>query len=537
MLVGATSLMLLRANEPIACDSTVPLRISAAPAIAPALQEITSQEIEPGCVEVMVVSQTAGSAARAIAAGDSEAPALWVPDSALWPPRAAELAASSGLDAPTIEQHDPLVITPLVVVTASSQADRLGRPGQPVGWQDLVSGPVPGLSTTIGDPLTTTEGLATLTAVRGLLGNPDGTPKPELVGAMLQVGRETVPSIQSAYDRLSLAAEPLAFTATEQSVIAHNRGGGAAAPAVAMYPREGTIALEYPVVRVISGAEPPAIAEAAVRVEQALRSPAATRTLLAAGFRSTDGALDQTIDTALGIKPDSPVLLPAPAAEQATDVLRMWSAVTLDSRMLVVIDVSGSMDADAGNGRSRIELARDASDAALSLFPDSTSIGLWAFSIAKSPPDDWVELVPIGPLSDQVGDGTRREAMLAAARDLPSTTGGGTALNDTALAAFRTVRDSYEAGKVNSVVLMTDGRNEDEGSIDTNDLLRTLRDEFDPARPVPIITIGLGPEVDFEALQQISAATGGKAYLTRHPADIRGVFLDALIQRQCRPNC
>jgi len=68
-------------------------------------------------------------------------------------------------------------------------------------------------------------------------------------------------------------------------------------------------------------------------------------------------------------------------------------------------------------------------------------------------------------------------------------------------------------------------------------LLRTLRAEADPARPVPVTPIGIGPDVDFPALQQIAAATGGKAYLARDPADIRGVFLDAVLERRCRPTC
>ncbi len=54
---------------------------------------------------------------------------------------------------------------------------------------------------------------------------------------------------------------------------------------------------------------------------------------------------------------------------------------------------------------------------------------------------------------------------------------------------------------------------------------------------MPIILIGLGPEVDMEALQQIGTATGGKAYAAREAGDVRGVLVDAVIQRRCRPNC
>jgi len=540
VLVGAASLMLMRANEPMPCDGGVPLKIMAAPAIAPVVDAITKRDIDTSCADVRVVAQGGVDAARTIAAGGPDLPALWIPDSALWPERANQLAAASGGEAPQLRPGPSLVTSPLVVVTDRTEGDRLGWPSVPVGWRDLGSGSLSGVPTTIGDPLATTEGLATLTAVRTTLSaGGTGGGEQELVGAMLQVGRDAAPSIRSAYDRLDAAGRPMAFTATEQSVVAHNRDA-TGTPAVAIYPREGTVALEYPLVRVLAPDESPAAAELAGRLEQVLRAPAATRTLLEAGFRGPDGTLDDEVGGATGVVSAKPALLPAPSAGQATEVLRTWSAVTLDSRMLVVIDVSGSMNAGAGNGQSRIALARDASLAALGLFPDRTSIGLWAFSTADpsdGPTEDWTELVPIGPLSEPLPAGTRREAVAAAARSLRARADGRTALNDTVLAAFRNVLGSYESGKVNSVVLLTDGRNEDPDSIDTATLIRTLREESDAARPVPVIAIGLGPEVDFQALQQIAAATEGKAYLAADPADMRGVLLDALIQRQCRPNC
>ena len=174
---------------------------------------------------------------------------------------------------------------------------------------------------------------------------------------------------------------------------------------------------------------------------------------------------------------------------------------------------------------------------ALSMLPDTTAIGLWAFSTDKKPPNDWIELVPIGPLGEPLAGVTRRKRLEAGASQLPGLVGGGTALNDTTLAAYRHVLQGYDASKVNSVVLMTDGRNDDVSSIDTGALIETLKRESDPAKPVPIIMVGLGDEVDMDALRAISAATGGKAYQARNPEDIRGVLLDAVSQRRCRPNC
>ncbi len=191
----------------------------------------------------------------------------------------------------------------------------------------------------------------------------------------------------------------------------------------------------------------------------------------------------------------------------------------------------------AGNGQTKIQLVAAAAETAVGFFPQSSEIGLWVFSTNQTATTDWAQLVPLGPLNARLGSTTRRQALLAAAPTMPSRVRGDTALYSTALAAFEDVRNTYDPSKVNTVVLMTDGQNVDPGGITLNQLVSTLRSQFDPAHPTPIITIGIGTDADAAALQAISAATGGKTYLVRNPTDIRGVFLDAIIQRQCRPNC
>ncbi|MGH3994127.1 MAG: substrate-binding domain-containing protein, partial [Pseudonocardiaceae bacterium] len=372
------------------------LKLVAAPAIAETVQEITKRDLDASCVVLRVVPQNSADVAAALAAGKDEVPALWIPDSSLWPKRTRQEATSLGSTTIKIEEHEPVAISPLVAVTNRKDAEQLGWPTTQPGWQDLIAGQV---ATTIGDPLSTSEGLATLLVVRRLLGNPDGTPRPELVSALLRVGQGAVPAIQAAYDQLSAAQEPLAFTATEQSVVAHNRVIGRSS-VVAIYPKEGTLALDYPVVRVTRPDEPYGVAQAAELVEAALRTPQAVRDLQAEGFRDPDGVIGDQLDRNAGISVSKPTLIPLPAVEQATEVLRTWSAVNLQARLLVLMDISGSMDADAGGGKTRIELARDAATTALALYPDNTDVGLWAFSVQQSPPNDWVEMVAMGRLND-----------------------------------------------------------------------------------------------------------------------------------------
>jgi hypothetical protein len=177
--------------------------------------------------------------------------------------------------------------------------------------------------------------------------------------------------------------------------------------------------------------------------------------------------------------------------------------------------------------KTRMQLTIEAAGGGLTLFPNSASLGLWTFS-TKIGPDgaDYKELVPIAPLSDR----QRKKILdnLKIQRPVPN---GGTGLYDTAIAAVRSVRQQYDSSAVNSILLFTDGKNDDPGSPTLEQTVRTLEGLRDPARPVRIIALGMGPDVNADELRQLAAATGGQSYVTRNPTDLREVFIDALQSR------
>ena len=202
--------------------------------------------------------------------------------------------------------------------------------------------------------------------------------------------------------------------------------------------------------------------------------------------------------------------------------------------MLAIIDVSGSManEMPGAGGQSRWQVVTEAARHGLSLIDDTWSVGLWTFATRINGSLDYLPILPIRSMTEQ------RPLLNAAVDTLHPVPGGGTGLYDTVLAAYQEVQRNWDPNSVNSVVIMTDGRNDDTGSsIDTNTLIETLKREADPAKPVPIIMVGLGDQVDMDALRSIAAATGGKAYQAPNPEDIRDVLLDAVSQRRCRPNC
>jgi Ca-activated chloride channel family protein len=90
---------------------------------------------------------------------------------------------------------------------------------------------------------------------------------------------------------------------------------------------------------------------------------------------------------------------------------------------------------------------------------------------------------------------------------------------------------------VNSMVIITDGKNDDDTTIELDALLQQLSAMNDPLKPVPVILVGFGPDSDMTSMQQIAAATGGAAYSSLEPTDLDKVFVDAISQRTCRPNC
>jgi ABC-type Fe3+ transport system substrate-binding protein len=507
------------------CTGPLPVTVAADTTIEPVLAELgrTYAETDPRqgdrCVRIDVVAAPAASVVPTF--GSAEAPDLWIPKTRAFGPAVDEGLAS---------ELASVALSPLVVVMPRAAADAIGGSEAEISWTALVQGDGPAV---IADPAANDEGIASLIAVRTALG--DAVDRTQLVQLMTQVSQAAVPTVGDAF--AAAAESPAAFTATEQAVAAYNRD--TAVPMTALYPAEGTLAFDYPALAVTGADEDEAARAAAAAFVTYLGSVDAQETIRAAGFRSPDGTARSNAGVVDGTRQAMPALLPDPDPAAVTELSRQWAALALDMRMLAVIDVSGSMNEQVTDDATRIELTRDAALEALGLFPPDASVGLWAFSILQDPPHDYVQLVDVGPMNEETEDGTlRQEALIAATESLPSIADGGTGLYDTALAAFQEMRSSYQAGMVNSVVLLTDGRNEDDPEgIDLETLLTQLTAQFDPAAPVPIITIGMGPEADMEALQQISAATGTTAYHAEDPSDIQSVFLQAMIERQCRPNC
>jgi hypothetical protein len=276
---------------------------------------------------------------------------------------------------------------------------------------------------------------------------------------------------------------------------------------------------------------------AAGLLETAMSSADAGKSVRALGFRTPDGHPGDSFTAQSGLSPRVPRALPTPAAGDVTDVMQAWTKLSLRTRMLTLLDVSGSMAQPVGKGMTRMQATAQVAQGGLAMLPDQTDLGLWTFSTNLNGAQDYRTEVPIGPLSTRLGSGTRRQAILSALGRVRPKPTGNTGLYDSVLAAVRSLQKTYKPGYYNSLLVLTDGKNDDDHGVSLNNLLRTLKREANPDRPVMVIFIGFGPDVDMAAMQKIAVQTNGEAYHALKPQDVQRILLQTIARRICAPQC
>ena len=520
------------------CLESEHLVVIADTSIAPALADIAKDfdEASETCVETMIKPQDSADTAAVVASGAVDADA-WVPESGVWVDRMTATAASLGQTAPDVEVGGPIATTPVVFAAAATKAAEIAS--APVTWTRVLGGALP---TILPNPEASSASLAGLLALRAH-SSPDD-PR-QFAGAMIELGKSIPASTSAAFGALSTAPQPSVVVTTEAQVAGFNFDDPDET-LVAAYPADGTVLVDYPLVRLPmrtdtgddegEGATADGVADATETRAGLLAAFADfargdTERLAAAGFRAGDGS--GTLEVP-GLAAEGPAAAASDLdAAAQLEILRAWAVLTLRSRMLAVIDVSGSMEEPAENGLRRIDIFQQAAQAAVSRFSGEVDLGVWAFSTLRNGDLDYEELASISAL----GDAAHAQQIGAIIQSLPARLGGATGLYDTVLAAVQRVREGYDPEKVNAVLLITDGKNEDENGIDLDTLLAELAKIDDPTKPVPVIMIGFGPDTDLAAMQRIAQATKGAAYSASKPEDLGTVLVDALSQRGCRPNC
>ena len=184
-----------------------------------------------------------------------------------------------------------------------------------------------------------------------------------------------------------------------------------------------------------------------------------------------------------------------PSPDVLVGILDSWAELRKEARVLLVLDISGSMGEPAGDGRTRLDLAQEAAISALDQFKATDDVGLWVFSTELGGDDPNVrELVPLGPIGEQ-----RDVLAEQIAAQFPT---NGTPLYDVTEQAYESMVATYDPEKINAIVLLTDGENDDgvPGDDDQQfaDLIESLQagSEGSSSQPVRLFTISYGETAD-----------------------------------------
>ncbi|MFG2141556.1 substrate-binding domain-containing protein [Streptomyces sp. NPDC048650] len=533
--------------------ASVRLRVLASPDIAPAIKTVAARarvdevRSDGKCLDVKVAARASYEVADTLGRRPA-APGfqVWIPDSGLWVDRVGSESGTS------LTPVGPIASSPITLGAVPSAAASLGWPKKTYTWSELTRTATTDdeLRLGVADPARSATGLLALSRIdAGYAKDSRGS------GSGGDAGARTAAAAKLLYERVAdgdsqvVATLPhdgsgaergnprrnQALLLSEQAAHAHNSGPAGGPDLDLFYPRDGSARLDYPYTLVDDRTLNADQTRAASRFMTLLGGAPGQQELRRRGFRGANGAADAAVTCTAGGRtpqPYSAATADPPSPKDLRALLGMWTITVQSARITTVVDASASMGnaVPGGGGQSRMGLARNSLLQALATFTPEDEIGLWKFATRLDGDKDYVELSPTRRLGDG-GEhgGTHREELVTAFGALAPVPNGATGLYDTTLAAYEKARRTYASGKFNSLVVVTDGADDDSSSIGLDALAGRLRKLADPKRPVPLIAIAIGPEADKSALDRIVAPTGGSAHRVNDPSQIHQVVLKAIM--------
>jgi Ca-activated chloride channel family protein len=473
----------LDVQDPGRCTPVdVAATVDTAPALATAARAFNDSpaaRLAGGCAFVRVEVVDAPAALRDLAtewpnaARLGPAPTVWVPPSSAW---AALLnARPMPRDPVRAGRGVPILRDPVVVAMPAVMAHALGYPKHPITW----------------------TALARLAADRrgwGAAGHPEwgrfrlGAANPNWAPSALASLMARPPALEPALERAVVyfgdTADAyfdnwarLAQTSTRAALaylsaaVTDERAFAAKAPAsklplVAIRPPDGRAELDNPMY----------VLDAAWTTRDAQ-----------AGAHAFIGFVRRTTAARAAV-----------AGATVAHALARWQATRRRARVEIVFDTSDSMgdaaDPFASTSPTKIALARPALAVALAQLAPDDEIGLRTLT---------TELVPIGRYRARQKVLTRAVAALQP--------GGGSPLYRATQTAFDDVARHAESARINAVILLTDGYNEDDHDNNLNALLAHLAS----VPEVHVFPIVYSNDADLATLRRIAQATDGQLYDAR----------------------
>ena len=437
-----------------------------------------------------------------VLAGDLQAIS---PDSSLWLYQLDRAwMDASGTDLPVVGETVRYAVSPVVIAMWEDVARSMGYPEKPLGWQDLLGKAQSDPNFKWSHPSTgSASGLLTTLAVfyagsgvtRGLtLEDAQRQETLDYVAAVEKTVRYYGEGEWAVVQRVLQDGRAYldAFVCQEQLIVYLNQNQGERI--VAIYPKEGSLWEDHPLALL----ETPELTThqrlVFSRFRDFLRSSDAQARVLAAGYRPADLNISLTdpaspLTAANGVDAAQPqTSLQLPNAAVVEVVRNVWWYTKRHTNVYLVVDVSGSMRGEKiQNAQTALRTFVDQIEG------DLERVGLIEFSSRAR------QAVPLSELEDN------RAKLLDAIETLD--VGGDTSLLDAVALAHELLQERAEADRINAIVVMTDGL-ENDSTISLSKLLRQLESPEDV--PVVVFCIGYGEDADWNTLQRIAEATGGQ---------------------------
>lgn len=538
-LIGAGTVILRSvAADADGCSSSSGIRLTVAadPAIAPAVTEIgnrwsrTDPEVNGDCVRIEVIAKPSHELAEGFATysggwvdvaakpaptpAESDLPMVWIPDSNYWLGRvqavdrelfeasAASIASSPvvlampeavvrgldkelsrGLDATLIKQLalDPSGQSPLKLAMVEPRRDTAGMIG----------------AIMLSDAIVASE-----------------KDLPTLVYAYRSIGAQ-VDDMSALWQTFGkgITGAPV----SEQALLSYNASESGTASPMAAVGLSDVPSLDFPYV--MRSKLPRATAAAAAAFGRALAGGEYKSLLAQHRLRSADGSAASGFPTGHGVTTAAVHVQALSDVTRVQSVLRVWIAARTPSRVVAMVDATASMgQALATSGKTRIQVMKEAAISGLKLFTDESEVGLWAYAGPGHR-----EMVPLQPLAKS----GHRDLLTAAMNSSSPQPTDVTPLYQSVLAGYQTLLAGYNPELRNTLVVFTDGRD------NTGRLLGATQRELevlaDVTRPIRVVLLGIGPDINLDDLEAIARTTGGAAFQVNTPDEMQSIFLRALL--------
>ena len=507
------------------------------------------------CVDIKVVRKASGDAENALNSDvfeSGERPDVWSPAATTWVHLLQQHRTDRGLPTRIPAQEGSSILrSPLVIAMLEPMAKALGWPTRDISWKEifeLAQDPRGWASRghpewerfKLGktNPHFSTSGLHALIATYIMAGGgaiDDRNVIDRNVLAFMKGVESSVVhygSTVSAFlknladedDRGDALAYVSAIAIEEKQVLDYNDGnpefrqdGKRLVPnikLVGVSPQEGSIWADHPYVVLDAPWVSDQKRRAAARFLDHLKSDVIQDEFKANGFRGANSSTGPVINASNEIHRTKPSRdLTRLDSRTLARVQASWKDIRKNARVLFVVDVSGSMGDRIGLATaSKLDLAKEALTGALGDFAQDDEVGLWTVA-----GNERRELVGVGAIRDQ-------KAQLQTEIEGLRPTGTGRSLYATVTSAVTSMRQRFDRERINAVIVLTDGRNDDPANTDLSGLVRLLRGQ----PRINVFTIAYGAGADEGALGTIALASHGVAYEAVDPRVIGRVILEAV---------